>query len=371
MSDIVLLKDGINKNAIKRIATALLSVYPDFASKAFQQACLNGLDSLELKERVHHIITILGKFLPDNFIETAPLLCAIKTHWNHQHPEDALQGFTAWPIIDYVSVYGINHPELALETLKHLTSLFSAEFAIQVFIMQHFDITYPYLEKWCTDNDEHVRRLVSEGTRSRLPWGLRQKQFCVDPSPILPLLERLNNDNSQYVRRSVANNLNDISKDHPQLVIAICQNWKQNASKETLWIIKHATRTLIKSGHQDVFRLLGYTAQPQLNLTSLQTNKEIQLGNHFHFSFKLCSNSKQTQTLVIDYAIHHAKANGKITIKVFKLKNITLLAGESITLSKKHPFKKINTRTYYTGKHSLEILINGKPYKKADFLLEV
>ncbi len=371
MAEKPLMKDGINKDAIERIATALLSVYPGFAARDFQKDCLHQLDTLELKQRIHHIISVLAKYLPDDFTQTAPLLIATKAHWNYGNPDDALRGFAAWPLIDYVGVHGLGHPQLSLDTLKELTSLFSAEFAIQPFMTQHFDITYSYLMKWCEHEDEHIRRLVSEGSRPRLPWGLRLQQFCEDPTPLIPLLEKLKNDQSEYVRRSVANNLNDISKDHPELVISTCKRWQQDASKETQWVIKHATRTLVKAGHPDVFSLLGFTRKPKVSIQSFKADKKVSLGEVLDFGFSLTSMSKKSQKLVIDYAIHHAKANGKTSAKVFKLKTLSLPAGDSITLNKKHPFKQITTRKYYSGKHSVEILINGTPYKKADFMLEV
>lgn len=372
MEEKTLLKNGINKHSIQFIAEVFSQAMPSFDAKSFINASNHRLDTLELKERVHHIIEALHQHLPQDFKKTAPILKKLRNIWLAKKTQRASNGFTAWPVIDYVGVYGINHPELALPVLKALTPLFSAEFAIRPFLLNHFDITYQYLQAWCLDSDEHVRRLASEGSRPRLPWGPRLPFFCDDPTLILPLLAQLKNDPSDYVRRSVANNLNDISKDHPQVVVATCTAWQHQPSKETEWIIRHATRSLVKNGHPGVLNLLGYTASPSINLTGLRLdNHDIRLGETLTIDFTLTSTSKNEQRLVIDYAIHHIKANGKQSAKVFKLKSLTLPARQALSLQKKHPFQKITTRQYYSGTHTVEILVNGKSAGIVDFGLTV
>lgn len=325
MSEQRLMKDSLGTDAVARIAHVLSAIIDDFPAKAFTQEALSGLDALELKQRVDHLIHVLAQFLPANFHLSAAILLQLKQHWDWGDESDALSSFAAWPLIDYVAHYGRDEPELALHVLKELTPLFSAEFAIRPFIEQHFDITYQHLLLWCSDDDEHVRRLASEGMRPRLPWGVRLKQFCDDPQAIFPLLELLKDDPSVYVRKSVANNLNDISKDNPDEVIKLCQRWLKNASLERQFIIRQALRTLVKSGRQDVFPLLGYTAKPKVELIKLSVNENrIKLGDAVEFSVELKSTSKQEQGMVLDYAVHHVKANGTHTAKVFKWKNITL-----------------------------------------------
>ncbi|MEA2069325.1 MAG: hypothetical protein U9P12_09000, partial [Verrucomicrobiota bacterium] len=226
------------------------------------------------------------------------------------------------------------------------------------------------LEKWCIDPDAHVRRLVSEGSRPRLPWGRQLPQFIADPSPVFQLLEKLKDDPSEYVRRSVANNLNDISKDHPDTVIACCRQWEKNAGTERQWIIRHATRTLVKAGHPDVFGLLGFTESPRIDFQSLDVSpKEIPLGGTIEFKAVLRSESKNMQRVVVDYAIHHMKANGKTSPKVFKFQSLEIAPGETIALSRHHAIKPIATRKYHPGKHAIEILINGKTFARTGFTL--
>jgi 3-methyladenine DNA glycosylase AlkC len=371
MAEQQLMKDGLGRAAVERIAESLARTKPGFPKKAFTDDALEGLDGLELKQRVHHIIGALNRGLPDDFNETAELLIRLKTRWIPADPDDKLGGFAAWPIIDYVGEHGRTHPDKALDVLKELTSLFSAEFAIRPFITEHTVLTMAHLEAWCADPDEHVRRLVSEGTRPRLPWGCRLPQFIADPAPVFALLERLKDDPSDYVRRSVANNLNDISKDHPEAVLSCCRRWQEGAGAQRQWIIRHATRTLVKAGHPDVFGLLGYTEQPKLQFESLDVSPEaIRLGESIEFVAILKSTGTQIQKVVVDYTIHHMKANGQTRPKVFKFRTVEIRPGERIELTRRHAIKAITTRTYYPGRHAVEILINGKTFGQAGFTLE-
>ncbi len=364
------MKSGLSTDAIKRICTVLAEIIDDFPVEKFQSDALNGLDNLELKQRVEHLITVLHQYLPEDFHKTTEILLQVKKHWDWGDENDSLSGFAAWPLIDYVAVYGLKQPEISLTTLKELTPLFSAEFAIRPFIEQHFKLTHTTLLQWTHDPDEHVRRLACEGIRPRLPWGKRLVSLCEEPSAILPILEQLKDDPSLYVRKSVANNLNDIAKDNPDTVIIVCQQWKKEASAERQWIIRHALRSLVKQGREEVFPLLGYSEQVNLtiNLFELKT-KIIQLGESLEVALLLSSSTEQTQKLIVDYKIHHVKANGSTTSKVFKWKNIILYEGQELSLNKQHPFKLITTRKYYPGEHAIELLINGQSFAILPFEL--
>lgn len=367
-----LMKDKLGLEAIEQISEALRVCLIDFDQQQFINQALNGLDELELKQRVDHLITVLADYLPVDFVEVAKVLIAIKDYWLSLPTTNSWEAFTAWPLVDYVAVYGLKQPKLALQVLKTLTPLFSAEFAIRPFLEQYYDITYQQLIVWATDPDEHVRRLASEGSRPRLPWGKRLSKFCHNPAPLFPILDELKDDSSLYVRRSVANNLNDIAKDHPNKVINLCRTWSLDASVERQWLICHALRSLVKSGHQDVFVLLGYTKNPQVKLSSFKlTETSLVLGDFLEIEVTLQSKTSDTQKLVIDYKLHHVKANGSTTSKVFKWKNITLDKQQVIELSKRHSFKKITTRQYYSGIHTVELLINGVSYVSADFELRL
>ena len=366
----VLLKDGLNAFAISHIATSLLKVNPHFPAKPFKQKALKNLNNLELKERVYHIIDALHHTLPDDFKKTAQQLTQLKKHWHTEKTDNNTYEFAAWAITDYVGVHGIEHPKLALPVLRHLTSLFSAEFAIRAFIQQHPKLTWIHLHEWAEDKDEHVRRLASEGCRPRLPWGKQLQELVKDPMPIIAILNKLKDDSSEYVRRSVANNLNDISKDHPDLVIKICKRWQKGLNPKREWIIRHATRTLVKSGHPDVFSLLGYTDKPKVTFDSIKlSTSTITLGQTLCFSAELHNLAKKEQKIVVDYAVHYMKANGKTSAKVYKLKNITLKPNEKLLLEKKQAFKPISTRSFHAGEHRLELLINGVPSAEKVFEL--
>ena len=369
-----LMKDGLDKLAIARIAGNLHRAYSGFPQQAFIREANRGRACLELKARVQHVIGILAKHLPDDFVRTTQIFVKAAQDWDRGAPDDPLRSFAAWPMIDYIAVYGLEQPETALAALRQLTGLFSAEFAIRPFITAHPKLTLRNLKQWTADPDEHVRRLVSEGTRPKLPWAARLPEFERDPAPVLSLLEKLKDDPSEYVRRSVANNLNDMTKDHPEVVIETCRCWLRKPSPGRERIVRHATRTLVKAGHPAVWALLGYTPTPQVQLAHLQVNTPtIQIGEELTFSGTLESTANQSQKiqrLVVDYAIHHVKANGATKPKVFKLKTLTLSPGETIEISKRHVFQTITTRQYYSGTHTVEVLVNGQSLGQCDFQLK-
>ena len=361
MKEQTLMKEGLGQKALQRVGISLERCMPGFPTNDFVEQSLQGIDQLELKQRVHHVIASLAAFLPEDFIETAALLSRIPEVWEKGDSDDPWRGFAAWPLIDYVGVHGLDHPEVALELLRNLTGLFSAEFAVRPFLKRYPAVALSRMTTWCDDPDHHVRRLASEGTRPRLPWGERLPDFVTDPSPVLDLLECLKDDSSEYVRRSIANNLNDISKDHPDRVVQTCQRWLIDSSPERKWIVRHATRTLVKSGHPEVFPLLGYTPNPKLSVESFQLDQEVLLfGDTIELSLSLKSESKVEQKFVLDYGVHFMKANGKQSMKVFKLKSLALEPGETVEVTKRHSIKPITTRTYYPGKHQIELLVNGK-----------
>jgi 3-methyladenine DNA glycosylase AlkC len=356
-----LFKDGLGERAVGRIGESLERTLRGFPRTRFEKEALDGLSGLELKDRVRHIVGVMHGFLPGNFPQAARVLVGLKKNWVAGDPDDKMRGFAAWPVIDYVGEYGLAHPDESLSVLRELTSFFSAEFAIRPFIIEHPDLAFRYLETWTADPDEHVRRLVSEGSRPRLPWGQQIPASIADPSAGLALLERLKDDPSEYVRRSVANHLNDVSKDHPDTVVKVCRNWLDGAGPERQWIIRHAARTLVKAGHPAVFGLLGYTENPEVVLDSLNISpRRMSIGESVTFKARLRSESDTHQKFVVDYAVHHVKANGKTTPKVFKFKSLELAPGETMELVKKHTIRPISTRRYYPGEHAVEILVNGR-----------
>ncbi|AFI84219.1 DNA alkylation repair protein [Methylophaga nitratireducenticrescens] len=360
-----LLKDYINANSIEALAGLIKQYKPDFPDDKFRTMAMFQLEPMSLKTRVNHISDVLAVLLVDDFSVNAKWLKQVAEHWPNQEPGKGWHSFMAWPLIDYAGKQGLQQPTAALDVLKHLTPLFTAEFAIRPYIQQHFELTFKELMRWCEDDNEHVRRLASEGMRPRLPWGGHLNAFKHDPQPVFEILSQLRDDKSKYVQKSVANNLNDISKDHPHRVIDLCREWLENSTPQRRWIIRHGLRSLIKAGEPAVFPLLGYSEKPAVNVDFNVTDQHVRLGQKLEMQTFIHSKTSQAQQLVVDYRVWHVKSNGKTTAKVYKWKNITLLARESVYLKKLHGFLQLTTRQYYGGQHTIEILINGVVHKQA------
>lgn len=370
MAEQALLKDQLGFTAISELRQRITAVYPEFDGQGFEDKAGGGLEQLELKARVRHIIEALAENLPTDFCETAQILAQLAEHWSTQRPERNWNSYAAWPVIDYVGIYGLSYPQRAFSVLEKLTPLFTAEFAIRPFVDQHFDLTYQQMLRWAGHDNEHVRRLASEGLRPRLPWAAHISSLRQDPSPLWPLLDKLKADPSLYVRRSVANNLNDISKDHPDQVLAVCKSWQQQNNTHTDWVIRHGLRSLVKSGVKAVYPLLGFSKQPQLSDIKLRLDREnMMVGQSVILSLELACESNQPQHLVVDYRVGYIRADGKRGYKVFKWKNIHLQPEQSLCLKKTHSFKPVSTRQYYPGTHVIEVLINGETFAREVFEL--
>jgi 3-methyladenine DNA glycosylase AlkC len=369
MGDEFLMKDRLGEIAVNHIVQHLQLVIPQFKTAQFKRDALSGLNDLELKARVTHLIHVLHRYYPSDFRVLCTSMKKLAQNWQQTKNDDPRTYFAAWPIIDYFSIYGLEEPEASLQVLEELTSLFSAEFAVRPFILQHPELSYGYIVKWTQHPNEHVRRLASEGSRPRLPWGMALLHYKKNPEALAAILEPLKADSSLYVRKSVANNLNDITKDNPEWVIALCKRWKKDKHEHTDWIINRALRSLVKTGDARVFPLLGYTDKTDVAISDLKIKKsKIKVGDTLEFSFTL-SAGKKDQELVVDYVVYFQKANGSLSPKVFKLKNLTLKAKEELSLTKKQSFKLITTRQYYAGLHQLAIQVNGQELARKDFYL--
>ena len=370
-----LMKDGLGRDAVRRLATALASVDSTFDAAAFQRRAIRGLGKLELKARVAHVVDALRVHLPPDFADARPIALAAGADFPAGDPDDPLRGFAAWPLIDWIAVHAgtehARHFDDAVDALRSLTGLFTAEFAIRPFLLADTKRAMVHVTRWTRDPEDTVRRLASEGVRPRLPWAQRLPMFQQEPAPVLRILERLKDDPSESVRRSVANNLNDIAKDHPDRVVQVARKWSRGRRKERAWIIRHATRTLVKEGHPGALAVLGYTARPQVQVELALSPARMKLGSSLTLQLALHSRAHGDQRLVVDYAIHHRKANGTLAPKVFKLRNLDLAAGETLTIEKRHVIRAISTRRYYAGEHAVEILVNGKPQARSAFHLRM
>lgn len=361
---------------ITQMADCFAKADASFQKKDFVALAANNIENLELKQRSEQICMAMQRYLPEDFEKSAkilleslcPMTSAHNVSDNREHAH-LLKNWAVMPMADYVASYRHTHFELCIQLLYEMTQRFTAEFAIRHLLMEQQDKTLALLKTWLVDSSEHVRRLVSEGTRPRLPWGIQLSEFIRDPNPILPLLEALKDDPSEYVRRSVANNLNDIAKDHPQLVIAIAQKWLVNASKARIRLIKHACRTLFKQAHPEALALFGFLPVRMKAVDLFLGQSSINMGESIDIELSLRSNNSKAQNIMLDYVVYHKKANGKLLPKVFKWKVLTLDPNQTLRLCKTHSFKAVTTRKYYAGEQRIAVLINGKTYGLTSFQL--
>ncbi len=369
MAEYPLLKDMFDRRLVEQIAERICAVHTSFDLDAFVTAVMAELGGLELKQRFALIADKLRDYLPEDYPTAVAILVEILDDADGRFAPIDDAGFRLLPIPTFVYRHGLDHPQASLDAMHIITRYSSCEGAIRPYIINHPKLTLDRLHQWALDANEHVRRLVSEGSRPRLPWWPPLREFIADPPQGLALLEHLKDDPSLYVRRSVANHFNDIAKDHPEMVLERMANWKAGASAERLWLINHALRTLVKRGDRRALEILGY-GPPNVEMSRLRLSPSVlQFGNELAFSFELRNADDEAQNLMIDFIMHFVKANGSIAPKVFKLKKMKLMSGESATVSKRMAIRPISTRRYYPGRQRLEIQVNGRILDGADFEL--
>jgi 3-methyladenine DNA glycosylase AlkC len=372
-------KNLLNAALVRSAGAALARHTKTFDNERFETLALAGLDNLEMKARAMQIADALEATLPVRFDDACRIIESalaapidVDNLAGARHDmSDGLAGWIVWPLGEFVARRGVDQPERALAALHALTQRFSAEFAIRRFIVDHPALTLATMQQWTRDPSAHVRRLASEGSRPRLPWGLQLKSLIADPTPTLPILTALQDDPSEYVRRSVANHLNDIAKDHPEVIVDWVEHHLRGASTERRAMLSHASRTLIKQGHADMLALWGAGSAFEGRCTLKIEPKRVTVGDSVAMALSLRSTSQAAQTLLIDYAVHHVKANGSTSAKVFKGWELTLAAGESSTLAKQHSFKPVTTRRYHAGVHAIEVSINGSRSAQARVTLSL
>lgn len=359
------LKNMFNTQFMARLAQAVQGEYVAFESGLFVSRVFDDTwEGRELKDRTRHIVNCLHATLPDGYRPALEVLRAAALS-----PLLADYAYETMIFPDFVEAYGLDDWEASIPAMEQFTQQSSAEFAVRPFILQDQDRMMAQMRAWSQHENHHVRRLSSEGCRPRLPWAMALPAFKQDPAPLLPILETLKHDASDYVRRSVANNFNDIAKDNPQVVLDTLTAWQQDDSDSVRWITGHALRTLVKEGDKTALALLGYGgAQVEVRDLTI-TPSEIGMGEEIAFSCEVVSTAEHKQSLMIDYVMHFVRANGKSSPKVFKLTKKDLSAGEVLPVTKRHSFKAITTRRYYPGTHAIEIQINGEVYARQEFSL--
>lgn len=365
-------KNQFSAENARIIAERLRAVHPGFQMAAFRRGLEAELDPLELKDRMKKVADRIEQCLPMEVPELFRVLVAALA--NHEDDRTGLSGFQVWPLTEIVARRGLAHFKASMEALHEMTRRFTAEFAIRPFLREMPDRTLAQLSKWCTDPDEHVRRLVSEGSRPLLPWGGNLPALMEPPFPTLKLLERLYLDPSDYVRLSVSNHLNDLSKRHPGVVVGLLQQWgdRHPNHPQLEKLAKHACRTMLKNGHERAMELLGFGKAGAVTIERMHLPQpKIRLGEALAYELTLCNHSRKAVKVMFDYAIHHVKANGALSPKVFKGRTRILAAGERWEITGRHPIRKITTRVYHAGSHAFEPRINGAPSPPTPFELEL
>ncbi|HQF38233.1 MAG TPA: hypothetical protein PK322_03860 [Opitutaceae bacterium] len=374
-------KNLVNRETVAEAARHLSRAWPRFDRARFETLAGDGLEKLELKARVLHLAAALAQTLPADFAQACDVIEAALAPpvpldaYGEPAEQDAtartagLSGIIIWSLGEFVASRGLDHTPRALACLHALTQRSTAEFAIRRFLQRAPEAVFRTLAKWVRDPSAHVRRLVSEGSRPRLPWGLRLQALVTDPAPTLPFLRALQDDPSAYVRRSVANHLNDIAKDHPDLVASWVRDHLVGAAAERVALLRHASRTLIKAGHPATLEAWGLDHSLHGKAVLSLSARTVAIGGSLGLTVRLTSTAAAPQSLVIDYAVHHVRANGGRTPKVFKGWKLVLAPGEKRSLALQHSLRPVTTRRLYPGPHRIDLLVNGQNIAGRDFVL--
>lgn len=353
------LKEIFNAERLEHIAEEMLAVYPAFDRPGFLRHANKDLAALSVMQRLARVSDSLHAVLPDDYPQNLLRLRALAPRLNSR--------FVCMFLPDYVARYGSHAFALSMEALKFFTVSGSSEFAIRHFLVSDLERSLALMQQWAQDDNEHVRRLASEGSRPRLPWSFRLERIQADPALAAGILDSLKADPSLYVRKSVANHLNDITKDHPEQVLTLIESWSLE-NPHTAWIARHALRSLIKQGNNRALAIIGAGEKPQVQVRDFKVEPAvIRLGERINLSFSLASLAGTSQKLVVDYAIDYVKASGGTSAKVFKLKAFNLPAEARKTLSRAQYIRELTTRRHYPGTHAVHLLINGERLASSAF----
>jgi len=344
------LKNMYSKVYLNNFADVFVKVYPSFDKAKFLKLVFDkDWENKELKQRMRHISICLNAVLPSDYKKTVEILKKAVVNFG---------GFLSMIFPDYVEVYGLDYYKTSIAALELFTQYGSSEFAIRHFIVKYAEDTMKQMLAWAKHKNHHVRRLASEGCRPRLPWAIGLPEFKKNPTEVLKVLEILKEDESEYVRKSVANNLNDISKDNPDVALKTAKRW-YGKNKGTNWIVKHGMRGLLKKGNTEALKLFGFKGAEGIKVTDLKLLPDkVKVGDKINFSFKLKSDKEQK--IRLEYTIDFITSSGKISKKIFKISENTYEPHKIYPISKIHSFKDLTVRKHFEGNHTLAIIVNGE-----------
>jgi len=372
------LKSLLGEDAPQRLGALLQRAWPRFDRKVFTALAMPDYPALGLMARGERLADALEQTLPAEFERAAAIL---SNAMDPPLPMDARgepctdgRGYSAFLYLPYslfIARHGLDHFEAAMAAQHALTQRFTAEFSIRPFLVRHPTATLARLAQWTADPSGHVRRLVSEGTRPRLPWARRLPALVADPSPGLALLEHLRDDPSRYVRRSVANHLGDVGKDHPHRLLALADRWMSDAPPPRVQLLRHALRTLVRRGDPHALTLLGSGHSSRLSIQSVNwVPTRPHIGDTLAVTLALHNPEAEVQTALVNLEIGYVKANGQISPRTFALGSVAVASGGTVTLKKHVSLRQMTTRTHYPGLHAIALQINGRRHPAGDFLLE-
>ena len=373
------LKDMFNKEFFGRFTNDLKLIIKDLNARKFISQIVDcEWEKKEFKQRCRHITTVLKNYLPTGYKDAIAKILELLDYLNSTHNfsevDDTTFGLSleyGWVLDNFVEQYGLDDYETSINAIEKITQFTSCEFAVRPFIIKYPKEMMKQMLVWSKHEHWGVRRLSSEGCRPRLPWAMALPNLKENPAPIIPILENLKNDMSRFVRLSVANNLNDIAKDNPEIVIGLVKKW-QGKSENTDWVIKHGSRTLLKQGNAEVMKIFGFSTVRNITIKNFKiSTPKVKIGESLEFGFKLTNNSPEKAKIRLEYGIYYQKANKTLSKKVCKISEKDYPKNSATDITRKHSFRAVTTRVLHPGLHKVSIIINGKELERYDFELIV
>lgn len=358
------MKDYFNPATAERLGTQLGIDGAEYAAWVEPR-----VEDLEILDRVTVFAQGLRDRLSGDYVgvvegiveKLGPELAEGEGYFNH--------AFHLWPVSRFIELYGLDDPAVSLDAIEALTRAFTGEWAVRPYLERYPELTMSRVHQWAGSDSHNVRRLASEGIRPRLPWAKVHTPFVADPTPILPVLDRLYDDTSLFVRKSVANNLNDIARTHPELALATATRWAASDAPHAAWVVEQGLRGLIKHGHCEALELVGFSTPTAITTSRPEFPRTVAVGEKAPIQATLTNTGDTAVSVLAEYRVHFLKKNGTRKPSVFRLGKYTLAPGETRVVTKTHPFRVTSTRTYYPGTQALSLVINGHEGELVDFEL--